>query len=77
MVHYLSAGMATSPEKRAVEAKWMATFDDDFAARHAAAFEAQYRHMGLDYFGIDCAELPDGPPACLRAGRGDDRPRHG
>jgi len=60
MVHYLSAGMATSPEKRAVEANWMATFDDDFAVRHAAAFEALYRHMGLDYFGIDCAELPDG-----------------
>ena len=60
MVHYLSAGMATSPEKRAVEARWMETFDEDFAVRHAAAFEALYRHIGLDYFGIDCAELPDG-----------------
>ncbi len=60
MVHYLNAGMAESAPKRAVEAKWMETFDDDFAVRHAAAFEALHRHIGLDYFGIDCAELPDG-----------------
>ena len=60
MVHYLSAGMATNPEKRAVEARWMETFDEDYAVRHAAAFEALYRHIGLDYFGIDCAELSDG-----------------
>ena len=60
MVHYLSAGMAESAEKRAVEAQWMADFDDDFAARHAEAFAALYERIGLDYFGIDCAEMPDG-----------------
>ena len=37
----------------------MASFDA-FAGRHAAAFEALSRTMGLDYFAIDCAEAPDG-----------------
>jgi len=60
MVHYMSAGMAESQERRAEEAAWMARFDDDFAARHARAFDALHRHLGLDYFAIDCAELPDG-----------------
>jgi hypothetical protein len=60
MVHYMNAGMAESAEKRAVEAQWMADFDEAFAVRHRAGFEALYRRIGLDYFGIDCAELPDG-----------------
>ena len=60
MVHYLSAEMAERPERRAEEAAWMAGFEADFAPRHAAAFEALHRRLGLDYFGIDCAELPDG-----------------
>jgi hypothetical protein len=60
IVHYLSAGMAESPEKRAVEQAWMENFDTDFAVRHQESFAALYRHIGLDYFGIDSAELPDG-----------------
>jgi hypothetical protein len=60
MVHYLSAEMAERPERRAEEAAWMADFDHDFAARHAKAFAALHQRFGLDYFGIDCAELPDG-----------------
>ncbi|KAA0699516.1 tetratricopeptide repeat-containing protein [Neorhizobium sp. P12A] len=60
IVHYLSAGMAKNAAKRAVEQEWMENFDTDFAVRHSASFEALYRHVGLDYFGIDCAELPDG-----------------
>ncbi|MDB5454480.1 MAG: hypothetical protein JWP92_65 [Caulobacter sp.] len=60
MVHYLSAGMTERPERRAEEAAWMATFDADFAARHADAFKALHKGVGLDYFGIDCAEMPDG-----------------
>lgn len=60
MVHYLSAGMTDHPERRAEEAAWMQTFDQDFAVRHAAAFDALRRRVGLDYFGIDCAEAPDG-----------------
>lgn len=60
IVHYLSAGMAENAEKRAVEAAWMEHFDSDFAHRHAAAFAALNDAVGLDYFGIDCAEMPDG-----------------
>ena len=60
MVHYLSAQMSGRPERRAEEEAWMRDFDNDFAVRHAAAFEALNRRFGLDYFGIDCAELPDG-----------------
>jgi len=60
IVHYLSAGMGQNPAKRAVEQAWMENFDTDFAVRHKESFAALYRHIGLDYFGIDCAELPDG-----------------
>jgi hypothetical protein len=60
MVHYLSAGMAKHADRRAEEASWMADFDRSFAARHARAFDALHRRLGLDYFAIDCAELPDG-----------------
>jgi hypothetical protein len=60
MVHYLNAGMADSADKRAEEAAAMAHFDEDFAVRHAAAFAALHERLGLDYFAIDCAELPGG-----------------
>ncbi|KAA1185920.1 tetratricopeptide repeat-containing protein [Rhizobium tropici] len=60
IVHYLSAGMEQSAAKRAVEQAWMENFDQDFALRHKESFAALCRHIQLDYFGIDCAELPDG-----------------
>jgi hypothetical protein len=60
IVHYLSAGMDRNAAKRAVEQAWMEDFDRDFAIRHAESFAALCRHIDLDYFGIDCAELPDG-----------------
>lgn len=60
MVHYLSAGMGQYEDRRIEEASWMANFDRDFAARHARAFDVLHRHLGLDYFAIDCAELADG-----------------
>ncbi len=60
MVHYLNAGMAESAAKRAEEAAAMASFDAGFARRHAAALTAIAEWAGLDYFQIDCAELPDG-----------------
>ncbi|HET7413024.1 MAG TPA: tetratricopeptide repeat-containing protein [Pararhizobium sp.] len=44
----------------AVSGHWMEHFDADFAARHAEAFAALNRCIGLDYFGIDCAEMRDG-----------------
>jgi hypothetical protein len=60
MVHYLNADMEASETNRAEEAQMMATFDQGFAARHAAAFQALNDAIGLDYYGIDCAETADG-----------------
>ncbi|MDI7776665.1 hypothetical protein [Asticcacaulis sp. EMRT-3] len=60
MVHYMNADMHENAGKRAAEAQWMKDFDQDFAVRHAAAFAELYALIGLDYFGMDCAELPDG-----------------
>ena len=60
MVHYLNAGMAESAARRAEEAAAMATFDAGFARRHAAALATITEWAGLDYYQIDCAELPDG-----------------
>jgi hypothetical protein len=59
-IHYINAGMDESADKRAEEALAMSTFDEGFAHRHRAAFAELCRIVGLDYFGIDCAELPDG-----------------
>ena len=60
MVHYLNAGMAESAAKRAEEAAAMADFDADFVQRHAQGLEALHARLDLDYFAVDCAELPDG-----------------
>jgi Glutathione synthase/Ribosomal protein S6 modification enzyme (glutaminyl transferase) len=60
MVHYLNAEMTDKPENRAEEARFMANFDEDFARRHAAAFQAIHERTGLDYLGIDCGETADG-----------------
>jgi hypothetical protein len=60
MVHYLNSGMLENAAWRAEEAAFMQNFDSDFAVRHAAAFEALDRKIGLDYFVIDCAETQDG-----------------
>ncbi len=60
MVHYLNSGMLDNEAWRAEEAAWMQDFDVDFAVRHAAAFDALARKIGLDYFVIDCAETKDG-----------------
>jgi hypothetical protein len=60
MVHYLNAGMTESAEKRSQEAAAMATFDDGFGRRHAAAFAALHERLGFDFYSIDCAETRDG-----------------
>ena len=60
MVHFLSASMDLHAERRAEEARWMETFHTDFATRHQAAFAALNRCFDMDYFVIDCVELPDG-----------------
>ena len=38
----------------------MSAFDQGFADRHAAVLAAMAGRFGLEYVGIDCAELPDG-----------------
>ena len=60
MIYYLNANMRGSAAKRAEEAAFMQGFDDGFGRRHAAALAALSSRVGLDYFGIDCAETPDG-----------------
>jgi hypothetical protein len=60
MIYYLNANMKESAAKRAEEAQFMADFDGDFARRHGPALGAIAERVGLDYFGIDCAETVDG-----------------
>jgi len=60
MIHYLNAGMAEDPEKRAEEARFMATFEQEFALRQGAALAEIHRCIDLEYLGIDCAETLDG-----------------
>jgi len=60
MLHYLNAGMDRDPAKREDEARHFATFDAEFAARHAGALEGLRARAGLDYFAIDCAETREG-----------------
>jgi len=60
MIHYLNAGMAEDESKRAEEARAMETFHEDFARRHQSALAAVAARLALDYFVIDCSELPDG-----------------
>ena len=38
----------------------MASFDNEFTERHKVAFGQLTALVGLDYFGIDCAETTDG-----------------
>ena len=59
-VWYYNAGMAVSAAKRDEEARFMAEFDTGFARRHASALAQIATQFGLEYFGVDCAELRDG-----------------
>ncbi|MEJ2435187.1 MAG: hypothetical protein P8Y53_19315 [Pseudolabrys sp.] len=68
MIHYLNAGMRERPERRAEEADFFATFDDDFARRHARAFAAIAERFALDYIPFDCGETPDGQLLVFEAG---------
>ena len=60
VVHYVTAGMRESAAKRAEEARFFATFDDDFASRHRMALRSIAERLELEYAGIDCGETPDG-----------------
>ncbi len=67
-IWYLNADMAASETKRGEEASFMARFDTDFGARHAAALSDLARRLDLDYFIIDCAETKDGQLLVFEAG---------
>ena len=60
MIHYVNADMDASAEKRQEEAQFFASFDHDFALKHRESLQSIHELVGLDYFGIDCAETPDG-----------------
>jgi len=60
VVHYLSAGMVESVEKRAEEERFFAGFDDGFARRHRDALLAIAQRLELEYVGIDCGETAEG-----------------
>lgn len=60
MIHYVNAGMHESAAKRSEEERFFATFDREFAVKHAATLAAIGERVGLDYFSIDCAEMADG-----------------
>jgi len=60
MVHYPYEEMLAEEARRAEEARLMQTFAHDFARRHGPALAAIQQRVGLDYVGMDCAELPDG-----------------
>ena len=60
MVHYLNAGMTQNPAKRAEEAQFMVTFDQEFAPRHALALRGIHQRLGLEYLVIDCAQTAQG-----------------
>ncbi len=59
-VWYLNADMASHAWKRAEEEQFLSSFDSGFGRRHAKALESIAERFALDYFGIDCGELPDG-----------------
>src|SRR5450432_38222 len=59
-VWYYNAGMAASPAKRSEEEQFMTAFDEGFAHRNGAVLSALAERFGLEYVGIDCAELRDG-----------------
>ena len=60
MIHYLNADMMGQASRRAEEARFMATFENDFAVRHATALDSIARRAGLEYLPFDCGETRDG-----------------
>ena len=59
-IWYLNADMILNDANRAEEARFMATFDAEFAVRHKDALAEMSRRIGLAYCTVDCAETKDG-----------------
>lgn len=64
---YVDSRMESDPVSRLEEQRFFATFEEDFAIRHAASFESLVERIGLTYFGVDCAETPEGELVVFRA----------
>lgn len=64
---YFETRMDASEQRRREEERFFANFDADFAARHGATFAALVDHVGLTYFGIDCAETSSGELVVFKA----------
>ncbi len=60
VVHYKSAGMNESADKRHEEAARLEDFARGFGLRHGAALRALAAALGLEHVVIDCAQAPDG-----------------
>jgi len=60
VVHYPYEEMIAHPSRRAEEQQIMASFDEGMGRRHQAAFDVLQQRVGLDYWGMDCAETADG-----------------
>jgi hypothetical protein len=59
-VWYLNADMAVSIPNRMEEAIFMHEFEENFAKMHAGALTEMISRIGLDYFAVDCAQMPNG-----------------
>ena len=59
-VHYFSADMATVPENRAEDERFLTAMDDVLGPGAIAALHGIASALGLDYAGIDFALTPDG-----------------
>jgi len=68
MIHYLNADMDNDAGKRAEEARFMQSFEEDFAVRHARALAAIAERAGLDYLPFDCGETRDGKLLVFESG---------
>ncbi|WP_255608987.1 hypothetical protein [Methylosinus sp. Sm6] len=64
---HIDARMQSDPFGRSEEERFFATFDTDFAARHAKTFDALVERVGLTYFGVDCAETSSGELVVFKA----------
>jgi glutathione synthase/RimK-type ligase-like ATP-grasp enzyme len=59
-IWYYNSGMANDPAKRREEAKFLSNMEAVFPPTAMDALEAIADRVGLDYFGLDCALMPDG-----------------
>jgi hypothetical protein len=70
IVHYKSAHMELSLQKRKEEEKFMLEFEDVFLVKHGACLRRVAEKIDLDYVVLDCAESADGRLVLFEADNG-------